>query len=52
MQNYRIYKGIKIEYFYNGTKREYETIFKNIGRYGTLKEIERLITKALLTTSK
>lgn len=48
-QNYRIYKGVKIEYHYNGTKREYQTTFRNIGRYGTLKKIQELINKELKT---
>jgi len=47
MQNYRIYKGVKIEYFYNGTKREYQTTFANIGRYTTLADIKKLITQAI-----
>ena len=46
-QNYRMYKGIKIEYYYNGTKREYQTTFANIGRYTTLKTIQELITSKL-----
>lgn len=43
----RIYKGVKIEYLYNGTKREYQTTYANIGRYGTLKEIQNRITQVL-----
>jgi len=49
--NFRMYKGIKIEYHYNGTRREYQTTFANIGRYGTLKMIQDLITLKLKTTS-
>lgn len=45
--NFRIYKGVRIEYYYNGTKREYQTQYANIGRYGTLKEIQNRITLAL-----
>lgn len=43
-----MYKGVKIEYFYNGTKREYQTTFANIGRYSTLKTIKYFINRALL----
>ncbi len=44
---YRIYKGVKIEYYYHGTERHYQTTFANIGRYTTLKEIQKQITLAL-----
>lgn len=48
MKDHIMYKGVKIEYFYNGTKREYQTTFANIGRYSTLKTIKYFINKELL----
>lgn len=46
-QNFRMYKGVKIEYLFNGIKREYQTTFANIGHYGTLKQIKNIINKEL-----
>lgn len=46
-ETFRMYKGIKIEYIYNGTQREYQTSFRNIGRYSTLKKIKEIITKTI-----
>ena len=37
--DYRVYKGVKIEYVYCGIKREYQVVDYNIGRYTTLKSI-------------
>jgi len=51
-ENYRMYKGIKIEYYYNGCKRDYQTTFANIGRYSTLKEIQKRISEELKKISE
>lgn len=45
--NFRMYKGVKIEYYYYGCERHYQTTFANIGRYSTLKEIQKRISEEL-----